>query len=125
MADVDVHPLNVTTTISSDRSPWPGTTLVLTWIDGDGGRLYPLPLLDRHGIVLDKRSGRRVAATWSAKTGTATLLALPGDIAPIPSTIDLSGWQRVRDPVSGAEWLPGVHHAVAGDSKQALSSLMR
>ena len=40
-------PLTVTTTVDASKAPWPGATLVLAWIDRDGGRLYPLPLLDR------------------------------------------------------------------------------
>ncbi|MDP6944556.1 MAG: hypothetical protein QF464_10435 [Myxococcota bacterium] len=114
------EPLTVTKVVPSDRAPWPNHTLVLAWMDRDGGRLYPLPLLDRYGVLLDERGGRRVAATWSADTGTATLLALPGVTKVASSQVAVDGWRRVRDPVSASEWLPGKPLAVTGPSTEQL-----
>ena len=116
-------PLTVTTTVDASKAPWPGATLVLAWLDRDGGRLYPLPLLDRHGVLLDKRAGRRVAATWSPKTGTAALLSLPGDLKVTPSEGGTKGWRAVRDPVTNSLWLPGKPLAIDGPSERQLDPI--
>jgi hypothetical protein len=115
--------LKVTQTVPSDRASWPDKTLVLLWMEGQSGRIYPLPLLDRHGTLLDEQSGRRVAATWSPKSGTAVLLALPGDLAPTSGLADADGWRRVRVDALDSEWLPGKDKAVIGNASQRLQAV--
>ena len=70
------EPLNVSQTVTSDRSPWPERTLVMLWLESGAARIYPLPLLDKHGTLLTGNV-TKVAATWSPKTATAVLVALP------------------------------------------------
>ncbi|MGB0588081.1 MAG: hypothetical protein ACPGU1_00235 [Myxococcota bacterium] len=115
--------LTVSQTVASERAPWPEKTLVLLWMEGQRGRIYPLPLLDRHGTLLDEQSGRRVAATWSPKSGSAMLLALPGDLVPTSATAGADGWRRVRVEALKSEWLPGVDKAVVGTAKQLLQAV--
>jgi len=113
-------PLALTEFVSADRAPWPTYTLVLAWIDGASGRLYPLPLLDRYEIVHDKRAGRRVAATWSRDTGSAVLLAVPDTMTLEGSEAAPDGWRRVRDRASGAEWFPGKPLPATGETSEQL-----
>jgi hypothetical protein len=115
--------LSVTQTVASDRSPWPDKTLVLLWMEGAEGRIYPFPLLDRHGTLLDEQSGRRVAATWSPKSGTAVILALPGDLVPSSSVAGADGWRRVRVEALKSEWLPGKPKAAIGGAPQLLQPI--
>ena len=112
--------LKVVTSIESIRAPWPGSTLMLAWIDGEGGRLYPLPLLDRHGVITDTRAGRQVAATWSPRTGTATLLAVPSALTVRPSDAEPDGWRAIEAPETQSRWLPGKPLAISGPSKEQL-----
>ena len=115
--------LTVSQTVDSSRASWPDRTLVLLWMAGQAGRIYPLPLLDRHGTLLDEQSGRRVAATWSPHTGTAVLLALPEDLAPKSALAGPDGWRRVRVDAVQSEWLPGKAKAVVGSSPQLLQAV--
>ena len=112
--------LKVTTSVTSERSPWPERTLVMLWLEGGEGRIYPLPLLDRHGVLLDAQRGRRVAATWSPMSGSAMLVALPGDIQVRSGATAAGGWRRVEDPASKSAWLPGKAQAVTGPAKEHL-----
>lgn len=116
-------PWTVSSTVHADRAPWPGNTLVLAWLGGNGGRLYPLPLLNRHGVILDQHSGRKVAATWSPKTGTAALLSLARGLTVAPAIESAHGWRSVEDPASGSRWLPGKPLAIEGSSQRQLDPI--
>lgn len=78
----------------SRRESWPDETPVLLWPDASTPTIWPLPVLQRHPLVLHDAGSRQLAVTWSAPTGTAVVLVAP-------SGFDTSGLVPTDSTVSG------------------------
>ena len=99
-------------------------TPVLLWHGASFARIYPLPLLDRHPVVLDEVGGQRVAIVWSSPSATAVVLARrEGEDFRLTRDL-IFGTRILREDSSGTLWSPaygpGLDGAESGARVQAL-----
>ena len=92
-------------------------TPVLLWHGSNFARVYPLPLLDRHPVVLDEVGGQRVAVVWSSPSSTAVVLALQ-EGEDLQLTRDLIfGTRILREESSGTLWSPAFGSGLEGERR--------